>query len=146
MIMKKMMWMLAASVVLFAVACDKDDEVRPADQLDATTREAVMNRYPSANIVDVDHYQEYVEVEVMDGVTPRDLYFDKNGIWLRTETDVRVADLPSAVTTAIASSEHAQLRIDDVDWIETPDGNYYLIELDANPDVYLKITAEGVVL
>ena len=50
------------------------------------------------------------------------------------------------MTNAIAAGEHAALRIDDAEWVETPDGNYYVVELDANPDVYLKITAEGVIL
>lgn len=144
--MKKMMMLLAASAVLFAVACDKDDEVNPIDQLDAATLEAVMNLYPAGNVVDVDTYQDFIEVEVMDGMTSRDVYFDKQGNWLRTETDVRPTELPSAVTNAIAASEHAALRIDDAEWVETPDGNYYVVELDANPDVYLKITAEGVIL
>lgn len=144
--MKKMMMLLAASAVLFAVACDKDDEVNPIDQLDAATLEAVMNLYPAGNVVDVDTYQDFIEVEVMDGMTSRDVYFDKQGNWLRTETDVRPTELPSAVTNAIAAGEHAALRIDDAEWVETPDGNYYVVELDANPDVYLKITAEGVIL
>ena len=144
--MKKMMMLLAASAVLFAVACDKDDEVNPIDQLDAATLEAVMNLYPAGNVVDVDTYQDFIEVEVMDGMTSRDVYFDKQGNWLRTETDVRPTELPSAVTNAIAASEHAALHIDDAEWVETPDGNYYVVELDANPDVYLKITAEGVIL
>ena len=144
--MKKMMMLLAASAVFFAVACDKDDDVNPKDQLDAATLEAVMNLYPSGNVVDVDVYQDFVEVEVMDGLISRDVYFDKQGNWLRTETDVRVADLPSAVTNAIAAGEYAALHIDDAEWVETPDGNYYVIELDANPDVYLKITAEGLIL
>ena len=138
--------LLAASAVLFAVACDKDDEVNPIDQLDAATLEAVMNLYPAGNVVDVDTYQDFIEVEVMDGMTSRDVYFDKQGNWLRTETDVRPTELPSAVTNAIAASEHAALRIDDAEWVETPEGNYYVVELDANPDVYLKITAEGVIL
>jgi hypothetical protein len=144
--MKKMMMFLAASAVLFAVACDKDDDVRPVDQLDAATLEAVMALYPSGNVVDVDVYQDFVEVEVMDGMVSRDVYFDKQGRWLRTKTDVRVADLPSAVTNAIAASEHAALYIDDAEWVETPEGSYYVIELDSNPDVYLQITAEGVIL
>ena len=144
--MKKMMMLLAASAVLLAVACDKDDEVNPIDQLDAATLEAVMNLYPAGNVVDVDTYQDFIEVEVMDGMTSRDVYFDKQHNWLRTETDVRPTELPSAVTNAIAAGEHAALRIDDAEWVESPDGNYYVVELDANPDVYLKITAEGVIL
>ena len=144
--MKKMMMLFAASAMFFAVACDKDEDVRPVDQLDATTREAVMSLYPSGNVVDVDVYQDFIEVEVMDGLMLHDVYFDKQGNWLRTETDVRVADLPSAVTGAIAASEYAAYHIDDAEWVETPEGNYYVIELDANPDVYLKIMADGTIL
>ena len=82
----------------------------------------------------------------MDGTTPREVYFDPQGAWIRTETDVRVADLPSAVTNAIAGSEYASLRLDDADFVNTPEGDYYLVELDSNPDVYLSITADGVIL
>ena len=146
MIMKRFWMFLVAGLVVLATACDKEDDVPPTEQLDATTRSVLEGMYPTATIVDVDNYAEYTEVEILDGTTYRDLYFDKAGAWLRTETDVRLTDVPAAVTAAVAASPHATLPIDDVDWIESPTGNYYAVELDSNPDVYLKITAEGVIL
>lgn len=144
--MKRFWMMLTAALVMGATACDKEEDVNPLEQLDTTTQATLATLYPNATVVDVDHYTDYIEVEVADGTTYRDVYFDKSGAWLRTETDVRIADLPAAVTAAIAASEYAQMPIDDIDWVESPTGNYYDVELDGTPDVYLKITADGVLL
>lgn len=144
--MKRMMNLMLAAVVLFSVACDKDDDAGAIQQLDPAVKEQVMNQYPNSRVVDVDYYQNYTEVDIMDGTTPREVYFDLQGNWIRTETDVHINDLPAAVRDAIAASEYAALRIDDVDWVNTPEGDYYLVELDANPDVYLSITADGRIL
>lgn len=138
--------LMLAAVVLFSVACDKDDDAGAIQQLDPAVKEQVMNQYPNSRVVDVDYYQNYTEVDIMDGTTPREVYFDLQGNWIRTETDVHINDLPAAVRDAIAASEYAALRIDDVDWVNTPEGDYYLVELDANPDVYLSITADGRIL
>ena len=144
--MKKMLSLLAVALTVFAVACNDDDDAKQIDRLDPVVVEKIEALYPASRVVDVDYYQNYTEVDIMDGTTPREVYFDPQGAWIRTETDVRVADLPSAVTNAIAGSEYASLRLDDADFVNTPEGDYYLVELDSNPDVYLSITADGVIL
>lgn len=144
--MKKMMSLLAATLVVFAVACNDDDDAKKIDQLDPVVVEKIESLYPASRVVDVDYYQNYTEVDIMDGTTPREVYFDLQGAWIRTETDVRISDLPKVVTDAIASSQYASLRLDDADYVQTPEGDYYLVELDSNPDVYLSITADGTIL
>ncbi len=144
--MKRIVNLMVAAVILFAVACDKDDNADTIQQLDPAVKEQVMNQYPNSRVVDVDYYPNFTEVDILDGTTPREVYFDLQGIWIRTETDVHINDLPAAVRDAIAASEYAALPIDDADWVNTPAGDYYLIELDANPDVYLSITADGIIL
>lgn len=49
------------------------------------------------------------------------------------------------VTHAIASSEkYAGYQIDDADFVETPGGEYYLVELEKGElEVKVKVNAEG---
>ena len=54
-------------------------------------------------------------------------------------------ELPETVTRAIASSEkYAGYQIDDADFVETPGGEYYLVELEKGElEVKVKVNAEG---
>ena len=66
---------------------------------------------------------------------------------MRTVTDVYPSELPQVVKDYVAAN-HADRYIDDADWVETPEGNYYLLELDreGQAEIYLRITEDGVVL
>lgn len=110
--------------------------------------EYIAAHYPEARIVDVDRETEGTEVEIIDGGVAREVYFDRNGSWLYTKTEMRRTELPAAVTEAWAGSEYAETegyRLDDADYFETAtDGNYYRLELESrNGNVKLKITPEG---
>lgn len=110
--------------------------------------EYIAAHYPEARIVDVDRETEGTEVEIIDGGVAREVYFDRNGSWLYTKTEMRRTELPAAVTEAWAGSEYTETqgyRLDDADYFETAtDGNYYRLELESrNGNVKLKITPEG---
>ena len=55
--------------------------------------------------------------------------FDTNGNWLQTSWDVRINNLPEAIT-AYVNANFAGYRIDDADYYETPSGNFYKIEVE----------------
>lgn len=110
--------------------------------------EYIKTTYPNARIVDVDVEYSGTEVEIIDGTAKRELLFDANGAWQHTKTEMRLTDLPAAVSAAWAASEYAETngyRLDDVDYYETSyDGNFYRLELESrNGDVKVKITPEG---
>ncbi len=111
----------------------------------------IAENYPGYVINDIDIIktltEEYLEVE-LDHATQEDLtvFFKTDGTWFATERDYH-GTLPQAVTDYIAVNM-PEYRIDDVDFVETPTGNYYLVELEAHkmPDVHLKITADGTIV
>lgn len=117
-------------------------------QPSAGIEEYIRTHYPSARIIDVDSEYEGTEVEIVDGGVKRELFFDRNGAWQYTKTEIRRSELPATVVAAWEASEYAEANgysLDDVDLFETAaDGTFYRLELESrNGDVKLKITPEG---
>ena len=102
--------------------------------------------YPDARILDIDFENGMTEVEILDGRTRRDLLFDAAGNWLRTKTEVTRAEVPAAVMQALAASQYATYRIDDIDHYRTPEGEFYRFELDsASGDIDIDIAPDGTI-
>ena len=108
----------------------------------------IKEHYPSARIVDVDREKGMTEVEILDGKVCRELLFDDGGTWVQTKTELRLSELPAPVTAAIKASQYSSYKLDDADFIQTPAGEWYLVELESagKPDVKLRIDATGVIL
>ena len=85
------------------------------------------------------------EVDIIDGNISKEIVFNSSNEWISTSWDVRRNELPETVTHAIASSEkYAGYQIDDTDFVETPGGEYYLVELEKGElEVKVKVNAEG---
>lgn len=112
-----------------------------------SVEEYIATEYPDATILDFEREGGITEVDILDGGVVRELYFDAAGAWLRTETELRVAELPDAVRQAIAASEYASWQIDDVTNIIEGAGEFYLIELESGErEVVLRISPSGVIL
>ena len=80
------------------------------------------------------------------------MLFDNNGNWLSTSWEISTDTLPEAVKTAIRqeiNDNYVGYEADDEPgMVETPDGNYYRIELEAEDgrEVILKIREDGTLL
>ena len=62
--------------------------------------------------------------------------------WISTSWDVYV--LPIKVTEAINASQYSGYVVDDAEYVETPTGNYYWIELEqGEKEVKVKINENG---
>lgn len=82
-------------------------------------------------------FHEYLEKEV---------YFNGRNQWVYTEWDIRPNALPQAVKDAIAASQWATFEIDDMEYVQTPQQEYYLIELESgNREVELRVKADGTI-
>lgn len=104
----------------------------------------IAERYPQARIVDVDRERNTIEVDIVDGHTPREVVFSLTGEWAYTETEVRQIDVPAPVLAAVSASQYGTWRIDDIDHYVTPTGEYYRFELESGPsEVHLKIDPAG---
>ena len=114
-------------------------------------KEEIEKRYPGARILDIEYENRgRVEVEIRDGSIQKEVVFTSDNAgsyaWVQTSCDVRWKDIPKAVADTIENNRKGA-EIDDVDFIETPSGNYYLVELEMHSaDIYLKIDEQGTVL
>ena len=116
---------------------------QPSSSVEAYIKE----NYPSARILDIDREKGMTEVEILDGTVCRELLFNDGGAWMQTKTELRISALPDAVMAAIKASQYATYKIDDADFIETPDGEWYLVELESGDrEVNLRIDALGNIL
>ncbi len=127
---------------------DEDDDYEnmiPADLSEKITN-FLKEKYPNASIIEVDFEDNFFEVEIIENKIVRDIIFDKDSNWKATITEVEEEDLPQAVKDAIANSEYAEAEIDDIDFYETADKNYYVIEIEINDkEIEIKISEDGVI-
>lgn len=118
----------------------------PAD-ISAVIQEFIAQKYPNARIVDVEQERNgTTEVEIVHENRGKDVVFTAEGAWAYTTWDVNERTLADVVKRAAATA-YPGYTIDDAEYVETPDGDYFLLELEQGErEVYLKVTAEGVVL
>lgn len=112
-----------------------------------TIIELVKQMYPNARIVEIDREKNGVtEVEILDGMTCRELYFDSNNMWIKTTWEVRHSELPAPVKEAVTLNYQGYV-IDDADYVNTPSGDWYELDLENERTDHeidnLKITADG---
>ena len=99
-------------------------------------------RYPEARIVELDREDgRYYEVDLVQGLRSIEARFALDGEWLSSRTELPLSQVPQAVLRA-AQERFPGCRPDDAEWIETPSGDFYLIELD-DMDFNLKVSADG---
>ncbi len=144
--------MLLLSLVLCTIALgftscsDDDDNVKQKD-VPAAVKETFSNMYPAAAPVWEMEYGMYEAKWKEEGIQLK-AWFQPTGEWKATETDLyNNYTLPEPVMAYI-NANYADYHIDDVDYMETPSGNYYEIDLERKgyPDVELLIRADGVLI
>lgn len=115
--------------------------------VNAAVSEFISTKYPGARIVEYDYDDGLLEVEIRHENRDKDVYFNGRTEWVRTEWDIRLSELPEAVSAAISASQWATFTIDDLEYVQTSAGDYYLVELErGKQEVELRITAEGNIL
>lgn len=113
----------------------------------ASVVEFIASKYPGAQILEQDYDDGLLEVEIWHEGREKDVYFNGQKAWVYTEWDIRRAELPEAVVSAIAASQWSAFAIDDIEYRQTPTAEYYLVELErGKQEVKLRITAEGTIL
>lgn len=127
-------------------SCEKYEDGKPVKSV----REAFEEMYPDARDVEWDMELTGWKVSFETGTPPdikeSEAWYDMNGNWLRTETDLLASALPQVVKDALAASEYASAVLDagDVEFVETPDGNFYQLEVILKGlEVKLKVSEDG---
>ena len=144
--LEKYFLLLALGVFAFALqSCDDDDN----DGISVPTElsNALAKEHPNARIVDIEKEKNgMTEVEIVHGSISKDVMFTAEGTWAYTTWDISKRHLEDVVKNAVTAA-HPGYVIDDADFIETPDGSYFLVEMEQGErEIYVKVTAEGEIL
>jgi outer membrane protein assembly factor BamE (lipoprotein component of BamABCDE complex) len=164
--MKKILLLAAVTAAVAAASsCSKYDDVLESSAVrrnsDVMPPKSVSENMPSdklqvpsdARDVSWDREGQYWELSYETGYGVNkvevEVYFDADGNWVMTKTDVRMKDVPSYIKDYVTSSaEYAGVKFSDRDaeYIERPAGNSYLLEviLDRN-EIDLEITEDGLI-
>lgn len=145
--MKRFFMILAVAVTVMALlSCEKYEDGKPAKAV----RTEFAEMYPDAKDVEWEAEAGYWKVSFETGKAPavqeHEAWYDASGNWIRTETDIVASALPQSVKDALAASEYASavLSGSDIECVETPDGNYYEMEVRyGGVEIALKVTEDG---
>ncbi len=121
--------------ILVFTGCDNDDDAtRSGNQMVESAFEAM---YPDATRVSWEKEGQYYVVDFWSGNMEKEAWFDSNGAWYQTESDILFAALPEAVKTAFLSGDYKDWRIDDVDLFERKDtGTFYVLDVEKGNQEY----------
>ncbi len=149
--MKKRLLMLLALMValpsVWLTSCSDDDDDISASEVPQAVMTAFTSRYAAAKFVKWERDRGYYKADFFVEQNEVDAWFQPDGTWHRSETDLLPTQLPEAVQSYLAAN-YPDRYIDDCDLIETPSESYYLIELDkaGSPDTYVRLSATGQVM
>lgn len=135
-------------ILIKAIADGGNNKYAPQEQLPNAIETFISEKYSGARILKMESEKGLVEVDIIHNKISKDVYFDLQYNWKYTTWDVRISALPAAVTAAIAAdATYAGYRIDDAEYVESPDGDFYLIELEKGErEVTIRIDASGTIL
>lgn len=130
---------------------DDSDKYLPSALPDAITR-ILAEKYAGYKVLEVERESGNVlEVDIWVNRTKLEVRFNQANEWISTSREVRYASLPDVVKTAVDNYQQTHpgelLDDDEADFVETPQGNYYVIELEkGEQDIYLKISETGTII
>lgn len=135
--------------VLVKTVIDAEDDYDYSDYIPDSVpdsiEELIASMYPDARILEQDWDDGYLEVEIWHDGREKSVYFNGSDEWVWSQWDVRASELPEAVTAAL-QAEYPDYRIDDAEFVETPDSEYYRIELEGRGgELDVRITPEGTI-
>ena len=147
--MKKMMILAAAVIALATISCEKYDDGRPQQAV----RKSFSNVCPGAFDVEWEWEGRYWEVSYETGTRPNgtehEAWFDKDGNWIRTKTEVLISEVPQEIKDYLAADPTygaANYSDNDADYIQTPTGNSYRFDLNSNGrEVKVDVSEDGTV-
>ena len=137
-----------ALTVTAAMSCEKYEDGKPSKDV----RAEFSKMYPDAWDVEWERYgggDWVVSFETgrrPDG-TDRKAFYDKNGNWIQTITDVLLSDVPQNIKNYLQESEYGQAQFEDNDaeFFETQDGgDFYRFDLMmGGRDIEVDVNADG---
>ncbi|MBK0402233.1 PepSY-like domain-containing protein [Adhaeribacter sp. BT258] len=115
----------------------------------AAVKNAFTAKYPNMKVTDWDWEEDKdaYEAEFMMNNRENEAYFSADGTWMKTKTDMKREQLPTAVSKALTSGEYSTWNMSDFAEMDTPEGKRYKVRARKGVDfVYLKYDANGMLL
>lgn len=127
------------------MSCDDDDDKFTPESI---VTKAFDTKYPDAQRVSWENEAGYVKAEFYTGSYEAEAWFDPQGNWMLTETDLPYKALPQTVKNSFEASLYAKWKIDDVDMLERPDaGTIYVLDVEnGEQDADLHYTEGGILI
>lgn len=131
--MKKIFIIAALTLAATAViSCDTMDNGRPQQ----TIKKEFKQMFPDAFDVEWEWEGRYWEVSFETGTRPNgtehEAWFDTDGNWIRTKTEILLTAVPQQIKDYLAADPtygSATFADNDADHIETPSGSLYRFDL-----------------
>ena len=142
--MKKLFYFLLLLPAVVLASCNDDDDNPYKVNLSEGIKTYITTNYPGAIIKGSEWTANgLIEVDVVHDSKDKDVYFTKDEVWVRTDWDLPKTSLPQAAKENI-SVEYPKYSVDDVDYVQTPDGDYYKVEIEkGNIEKHLKVSLDG---
>ena len=133
-------------IVLLVTGCSKNNNV------DSVYRNSLEAIYPNAKHIDWEYDDGYMTAEFRDDGSDVKVWFDKDGGWLKIETDMSFKKLPQNIQDAFNNSDYADWRIEDIDYIKVRENvneeliSYYEFDVEKGErDIEFAIYLDGTI-
>ena len=149
----KKKWYLGAALIMSAltsVACDNDNVNGDGHGITVSkdVAAAFAKMYPNAGNAKWSTKGGYLVADFTEKGNTNTAYFDEQGEWFMTDTDIETNALPQVISQAIKASKWSTWRVDDVDVIKREGTEeIYSVELEkGNEEIELIFSANGKLL
>lgn len=129
--------------LLIAISFSSCDQEKAPEKVKA----AFNQKFPNAEETDWEMEKEN-EWEAEFEVDEKEMSatFSQDGMWLETETEVEVEDLPASVKQTL-KAQFKDYEVEETEYVESPESNGYEIELEGKDgDIEILIGKDGEVL
>jgi len=129
--MKRFLVIFACLAAAVFVSCDKYEDGKPSKDV----RSEFNRMYPDARDVEWEYQGAYWEVSFETGSRPDETdhtaWYDKNGAWIQTCTEVFLSAVPLEILNYLKASGYGtgQFEDNDAEYFDTPAGNFYWFDL-----------------
>lgn len=128
-------------------SCGDDDDDKVTGSVPEAFTKALQAKFPEAKNVEWERKGNYYVAEFTHNFQETDVWFGDGAQWAMTVTDYgkNLFFLPPEVEASFAESEYGYWTVDDVDFYERTDRNFYVIEVEkkGQPDTDLFYQPDG---
>jgi len=143
---QKTLFLLLAFLSVSLMSCNDEDD-SGWDVVPAEIASFIKERYPQSVIVEVERGNGAIEVDIVHNKQTKEVVFNIQNQWLYTSWEIRIAALPQLVASVTDQTLYEGYRIDDARFVESPQGDFYLLELEkGTSEIKIKVDEQGNIL